>query len=155
MVFGPEQTINSANYLLIHAMDKVRRLPDPGCTDIYLEEMRNLFIGQSFDLYWTRQGECPSEDEYLNMIRQSMSPLHIEIEDKLIICQKPAVSSVYSRGLWYKLRPCGSKGMSNMPTPPFKSNSCPRLEAYLTSLSSVLGEFFQIRDDYKNLTDEV
>jgi hypothetical protein len=29
------------------------------------------------------------------------------------------------------------------------------LDGLLSSLSSVLGEFFQIRDDYKNLTEEV
>jgi geranylgeranyl pyrophosphate synthase len=72
------QTINSANYLLIEVMDQIRKLDDPGCLDIYLEEMRNLFVGQSFDLYWTRQGECPSEEEYLEMVRQSMLTLLLE-----------------------------------------------------------------------------
>ena len=52
-------------------MDQVRRLEDPACLDIFVEEMRNLFIGQSHDLYWTQQGECPTEDEYMEMIRQS------------------------------------------------------------------------------------
>lgn len=41
--------------------------------DIFMEEMRNLFIGQSFDLYWTRFGECPSQEEYLEMVNQSTS----------------------------------------------------------------------------------
>ncbi|KAL5337411.1 class I glutamine amidotransferase-like protein [Aspergillus crustosus] len=91
MIFGSEQTINSANFLRIDTMDKVRQLDDPACMDIYLEEMRNLFIGQSFDLYWTRQGECPSEED--------ITPL-------------------------------------------------------LTTLSNTLNTFFQIRDDYKNLTSE-
>ena len=38
--------------------------------DIFMEEMRNLFIGQSFDLYWTRFGECPSQEEYLEMVNR-------------------------------------------------------------------------------------
>lgn len=42
--------------------------------DIFMEEMRNLFIGQSFDLYWTRFGECPSQEEYLEMVNQSTFP---------------------------------------------------------------------------------
>ena len=54
-------------------MDQVRQLSNPRCMDVFVEEMQNLFIGQSFDLYWTRQGECPSQDEYLEMISQSMS----------------------------------------------------------------------------------
>ncbi|KAJ5566731.1 uncharacterized protein N7459_010113 [Penicillium hispanicum] len=68
-IFGSPQTINCANYLL------VCKLEDPQCTAILLEELRNLFIGQSFDLYWTRQGECPSEDEYLDMISQKTGGL--------------------------------------------------------------------------------
>ena len=44
--------------------------------DIFMEEMRNLFIGQSFDLYWTRFGECPSQEEYLEMVNQSMSTIN-------------------------------------------------------------------------------
>ncbi|KAE8152335.1 isoprenoid synthase domain-containing protein [Aspergillus avenaceus] len=69
-IFGPDQTINSANYLLVQAMDQVRQLDNMQCMDVFVEEMRNLFIGQSYDLYWTRQGDCPSQEEYLEMISQ-------------------------------------------------------------------------------------
>ncbi|KAL4801265.1 isoprenoid synthase domain-containing protein [Aspergillus unguis] len=119
MVFGPEQTINSANYLLIDVMDRIRRLDDPKCLDIYIEEMRNLFIGQSFDLYWTRQGECPSEEEYLTMVRQKTGGLF-----RLLTRLMAQIAPV--------------KG----------------LETQLLSLSDILGEYFQIRDDYKNLSEE-
>ncbi|KAI9376024.1 isoprenoid synthase domain-containing protein [Aspergillus egyptiacus] len=123
MIFGAAQTINSANYLLVHAMEKVRQLDDPACVDIYLEEMRNLFIGQSFDLYWTRQGECPSEEEYLEMVRQKTGGLF-----RLLARLMVQVSPVQQKGF--------------------------RFGPLLSSLSCILGEFFQIRDDYKNLTEE-
>jgi geranylgeranyl pyrophosphate synthase len=71
MVFGVGQTINSANFLLFQAADQVRQLGDSRCIDIFMEKMRLLFQGHSYDLYWTRQGECPSEEEYLAMIRNS------------------------------------------------------------------------------------
>ncbi|KAL4953372.1 isoprenoid synthase domain-containing protein [Aspergillus filifer] len=121
MIFGTEQTINSANFLLIDVMDKVRQLNDPRCMDIYLEEMRNLFIGQSFDLYWTRNGECPSEEQYLDMIRQKTGGLF-----RLLTRMMVQIAPVQQKGL----------------------------ETELASLGDVLGEFFQIRDDYKNLTEE-
>ncbi|KAL4961087.1 bifunctional terpene synthase/polyprenyl synthetase family protein [Aspergillus stella-maris] len=121
MIFGTEQTINSANFLLIDVMDKVRQLDDPRCMDIYLEEMRNLFIGQSFDLYWTRNGECPSEEQYLDMIRQKTGGLF-----RLLTRMMVQVAPVQQKGL----------------------------ESQLASLGDVLGEFFQVRDDYKNLTEE-
>lgn len=71
MVFGQGQTINSANFLLIQAVDQVRQLKDEQCLQIFLEKMQNLFTGPSFDLYWTQQGKCPSHEEYMEMIRQS------------------------------------------------------------------------------------
>ncbi|KAL5041044.1 hypothetical protein BDW71DRAFT_212499 [Aspergillus fruticulosus] len=120
MIFGAEQTINSANYLLINAMQKVRELEDPKCTDIYIEEMHNLFVGQSFDLYWTRQGDCPSEEEYLAMVRQKTGGL-FRLLTRLMVQIAPV-----------------QKG----------------LDERLSCLSDTLGEFFQIRDDYKNLSSE-
>lgn len=78
-MYGVGPTINSANYLLLQALDEVRGLADLDgpCLDIYTEEMRNLFTGQSYDVYWTREAVCPSEAEYKEMIRQSMiSPAH-------------------------------------------------------------------------------
>lgn len=75
-IFGPALTINCANYMLIDVMDEVRSLDDPQCMTILIDELRNLFIGQSFDLHWTRQGECPSEKGYLEMVRQSTMVPH-------------------------------------------------------------------------------
>ncbi|KAL3457458.1 isoprenoid synthase domain-containing protein [Aspergillus heterothallicus] len=120
-IFGIGQTINSANYLLVEVMGQIRALEDPRCLDIYLEEMRNLFIGQSFDLYWTRQGECPSEEEYLEMVRQKTGGL-FRLLTRLMV----------------QIAPVQRKD----------------LDPLLSSLSNTLGEFFQIRDDYKNLTEE-
>ncbi|EHA21645.1 hypothetical protein ASPNIDRAFT_129626 [Aspergillus niger ATCC 1015] len=119
-VFGQALTINSANFVLIQAMDQVRLLEDSPCVDIFVEEMRNLFIGQSFDLYWTRQDECPSEEEYLEMIRQKTGGL-FRLLARLMM----------------------QKATS-------KKNRCLPLEP----LVDLMGEYFQIRDDYKNLTEE-
>lgn len=73
-IFGAPSTINSANFLLIDVMNDVQSLNSPGCMGIVIEELRNLFIGQSYDLHWTQQGQCPSEAEYLEMINQSKLP---------------------------------------------------------------------------------
>ncbi|OJJ72250.1 hypothetical protein ASPBRDRAFT_675371 [Aspergillus brasiliensis CBS 101740] len=119
-IFGQALTINSANFVLIQAMDQVRQLEDSRCLDIFVEEMRNLFIGQSFDLYWTRQDECPSEEEYREMIRQKTGGL-FRLVARLMM-QKATL----------------------------KKNQHISLEP----LVDLMGEYFQIRDDYKNLTEE-
>ncbi|PHH76098.1 hypothetical protein CDD80_1828 [Ophiocordyceps camponoti-rufipedis] len=93
-VFGRSQTINSANFLYLMAVEEVFFLSDES-RRIFTDELRNLHVGQSYDLYWTQTNHCPSFSEYYDMVR-------------LNLCD------------------------------------------FLT----VLGQFFQIRDDYINLTSD-
>ena len=51
---------------------------------MHADEIRNLYIGQSFDLYWTYHVECPTVEQHLKMIDNSaynppISPCHDEI----------------------------------------------------------------------------
>lgn len=66
-IFGIPETINSANFAILEAMEKVSELPAPSFT-VCATEMRKLFIGQGHDLLWARQHKCPSEAEYFEMI---------------------------------------------------------------------------------------
>ncbi|KAK4244526.1 isoprenoid synthase domain-containing protein [Corynascus novoguineensis] len=58
LVFGPMQTINSAGYRFLAALVEVRKL----------DELQDLYVGQSHDLSWTCNLECPTEEEYLAMV---------------------------------------------------------------------------------------
>ncbi|KAL2194458.1 isoprenoid synthase domain-containing protein [Corynascus similis CBS 632.67] len=58
LVFGPMQTINSAGYRFLAALAEVRKL----------DELQELYVGQSHDLSWTCNLECPTEEEYLAMV---------------------------------------------------------------------------------------
>ncbi|KAJ5813261.1 geranylgeranyl pyrophosphate synthase [Penicillium pulvis] len=118
-VFGAASTINCANYMLIDVMDEVRKLDDPQCMAILIDELRNLFIGQSFDLHWTREGECPSEEEYLEMVSQKTGGLF-----RLIV-----------RLMSQSACSLGERAIS-------------------ADFMSLIGKYFQIRDDYMNLMDE-
>ncbi|KAJ5094984.1 geranylgeranyl pyrophosphate synthase [Penicillium argentinense] len=119
-IFGSSSTINCANFLLIDVLNDVHKLGDPNCMAIVLEELKNLFIGQSFDLYWTRQGECPSEDEYMEMVNQKTGGLFRLLGRLMCEC---------AQSLHKKTIPL--------------------------DLMLPLGQYFQIRDDYKNLIDDV
>ncbi|KAK4235205.1 isoprenoid synthase domain-containing protein [Achaetomium macrosporum] len=61
LVFGQMQTINSAGYRFLDALSEVRKLNN-------VDELRDLYIGQSHDLAWTFTLKCPTEDEYLAMV---------------------------------------------------------------------------------------
>ncbi|KAK4101104.1 terpenoid synthase [Parathielavia hyrcaniae] len=64
IVFGTVQTTNSTGYRYLLALAKVRKLESERGT----EELSDLYIGQSHDLYWTCNLVCPTEDEYLAMV---------------------------------------------------------------------------------------
>jgi geranylgeranyl pyrophosphate synthase len=66
-ISGHAQAINSANFIFVQAVQEARKLSDPGAVDVHLNDLENLYLGQSWDLYWKYNLTCPSVDEYLNM----------------------------------------------------------------------------------------
>ncbi|EMD69041.1 hypothetical protein COCSADRAFT_130354 [Bipolaris sorokiniana ND90Pr] len=67
-VYGTSQTINSATYQLTHATALAAGLSNPNCLRIFNEEINELYVGQSYDLYWTHNIICPTFGEYLRMV---------------------------------------------------------------------------------------
>ncbi|KAL9603170.1 MAG: hypothetical protein Q9219_001373 [cf. Caloplaca sp. 3 TL-2023] len=67
-LFGAAQTVNSANYQIIRALEEVHKLGDVESLTVFTEEMKSLYVGQSLDLYWTSNLVCPSVDQYFKMI---------------------------------------------------------------------------------------
>ncbi|KAJ5586656.1 isoprenoid synthase domain-containing protein [Penicillium hetheringtonii] len=135
-VFGAASTINSANSLLVDVMNDVLQLNNPDCMKIVTEELHNLFIGQSWDLHWTQQFQCPSEVEYLEMISHKTGGLFRLLARLMNECS----SSLHNKSVHL--------------------NKNRHLTSFLTlsrtiplDFITVLGQYFQIRDDFKNLTD--
>ncbi|KAH8882985.1 terpenoid synthase [Thozetella sp. PMI_491] len=68
VIFGEAQTINSATFQYVQAIAEVRKLTNPLCLDIFIDEMSSLFVGQGLDLHWTSEVQSPSVVEYLQMV---------------------------------------------------------------------------------------
>jgi ophiobolin F synthase len=66
-VYGVAATINSANFAILEASSQLQNL-DSRSSVIFHERMRQLYIGQSYDLRWTRHKSCPSLGEYIQVI---------------------------------------------------------------------------------------
>ncbi|KAK4120553.1 terpenoid synthase [Parathielavia appendiculata] len=66
-VFGVPQTINSASFAIVEAIRKIHELSPP--------QLRDLHVGQSYDLHWTRHASCPTEEEYLEMVSKKTGGL--------------------------------------------------------------------------------
>ncbi|KAF6809680.1 geranylgeranyl pyrophosphate synthase [Colletotrichum sojae] len=68
IVFGQAQSINSANFMFVQAVQLTHGLTNPACLGALLEELESLFAGQSWDLYWKFHLQTPTEQEYLEMV---------------------------------------------------------------------------------------
>lgn len=67
VVFGVNQTINSANLLMIKALKAAESL-SPLAVRIFIERLVDGHIGQGLDLYWTHNTEIPTEEDYFTMV---------------------------------------------------------------------------------------
>ncbi|KAJ6008083.1 hypothetical protein N7540_012059 [Penicillium herquei] len=67
-LYGPAQTINSANYAFVTAFAETLNLGNPSATDIFINEVQNMHCGQAMDLNWKYHTHCPTEEEYMQMI---------------------------------------------------------------------------------------
>lgn len=67
IVFGVNQTINSANLLMMKALKAAESL-SPLALRIFIERLIDGHLGQGLDLYWTHNTEIPTEEEYFTMV---------------------------------------------------------------------------------------
>ena len=67
-VFGVATTINSANYVYFHCLDRVAALGDPRAVAVFTKQLLELHRGQGMDIYWRDAVVCPSEQQYKDMV---------------------------------------------------------------------------------------
>ncbi|EAW24472.1 bifunctional terpene synthase/polyprenyl synthetase family protein [Aspergillus fischeri NRRL 181] len=69
-VFGSAQCINSATYLVAQAASRliVHNEQYPALITFFLDGLKELALGQSWDLNWKSTGYCPSTEEYMAMV---------------------------------------------------------------------------------------
>lgn len=69
LIFGIPQTLNSANYVYFLALQELMKLNHGGSAiKIFTDELLNLHRGQGMDLFWRDNLQCPTEEEYLEMV---------------------------------------------------------------------------------------
>jgi len=74
-IFGVATTINTGNYAYFLALEKCHALKNPEAMNVFVGEMLNLHRGQGYDILWREDGRCPTEEEYLNMVRDKTGGL--------------------------------------------------------------------------------
>jgi len=118
-IYGIANTINSANYVYFHALDKTHKLNNPKCVAVFIQELLNLHRGQGHDIYWREQCTCPTEEQYKQMVLDKTGGLF-----RLAV------------GLMQSFHDETEGDVDYVP------------------LLNLLGYYFQIRDDYLNVSND-
>ncbi|TLS26487.1 hypothetical protein PpBr36_04268 [Pyricularia pennisetigena] len=120
VVYGAGPAINSATYLYVQAVQAVHDLGSREMMDVLLRQLQSLFLGQSLDLHWTANRQCPTKAEYLGMVSQKTGAF-ISMVAELMVAASDVPSSDETRSIF-------------------------------ASFSHLSGLYYQVRDDYLNIT---
>ncbi|KAI8907697.1 geranylgeranyl pyrophosphate synthase [Powellomyces hirtus] len=74
-IYGHAATINCANYVYFLALQKLQSLDDPRAVTIFTEELLQLHRGQGMEIHWRDNGICPTEEEYMEMVKNKTGGL--------------------------------------------------------------------------------
>ncbi|KAE8158680.1 isoprenoid synthase domain-containing protein [Aspergillus tamarii] len=123
-IYGIPQVLNSGLFMFTQAVQEAKTLNNPESTDVLLENLQCLYLGQSWELYWKHNLSCPTESDYLNMVDNKTGGMFRMLVQLLIAEQSTVTSAVERERLT----------MANF-----------------DHLLLLLGRYYQIRDDYMNL----
>jgi len=74
-IFGIPTVINGANYAYFLALEKCHALRNSKAMDVFVGELLNLHRGQGHDILWRDDIKCPTEDQYLEMVKDKTGGL--------------------------------------------------------------------------------
>mmetsp|Transcript_25620 Transcript_25620/g.56069 ORF Transcript_25620/g.56069 Transcript_25620/m.56069 type:complete len:341 (+) Transcript_25620:299-1321(+) len=67
-IFGIAPVINTANYVYFLALERCHRLNSPEAMQVFVSEILNLHRGQGHDIMWRDKVDCPTEEDYCEMV---------------------------------------------------------------------------------------
>ncbi|TYZ60057.1 hypothetical protein PybrP1_008132 [[Pythium] brassicae (nom. inval.)] len=74
-IYGVPATINCANYVYFASLQRCQSLGSERAMNVYIKEMLALHQGQGLDIFWRDHWQCPTEDEYIDMVKKKTGGL--------------------------------------------------------------------------------
>lgn len=74
-IYGLASTMNCANYVYFIALHKCMQLNNQQAMVVFTEELLNLHRGQGHDILWRDSIQCPTTDEYIQMVKDKTGGL--------------------------------------------------------------------------------
>ncbi len=117
-------------------------------TKLFPEELSNLYCGQSMDLYWAHYLKCPTEAEYIEMVDNSTLTIPSSSDKALLTSlETGGLFRMLSKLMQTESTTCSYVFLIHVKVAlPTRSRTL-SLDTFVT----LLGRYFQIRDDYQNL----
>ncbi|PYI31752.1 terpenoid synthase [Aspergillus indologenus CBS 114.80] len=122
--FGTGPTVNAATYTLMTLTASIHQHLGPEALAVFLEEMQNLGKGQALDLHWSFAATCPTVEAYLEMVDLKTGSLF-----RLVV-------------RWMSVGAEAGAGEVDGD------------DAEVVGLVTLLGRYYQVRDDLLNLSGE-
>lgn len=74
-IFGIASTINAANFAYFLALERLQKLGHPDATTVFTEQLLELHRGQGMEIYWRDNFICPTESQYMDMVKRKTGGL--------------------------------------------------------------------------------
>jgi len=75
IIYGMPITINCANHVYFLVLQELLSLNNPEATSVYVSEMVNLHQGQGMDIHWRDTCQCPTLEQYEEMVMKKTGGL--------------------------------------------------------------------------------
>jgi geranylgeranyl diphosphate synthase type 3 len=163
-IYGVANTINCANYVYFLALEQCTSLNCPRALHVFVQELLNLHRGQGQDILWREECRCPTEEQYRQMVLDKTGGLfRLAVGLMQAIATSPSSSSSSggngggsssSSSSGTTSGADGGNGSTSHPSPS-GDGGCTAMGsagADFTTLLNRLALYFQIRDDFLNVS---
>ena len=159
-IYGVANTINCANYVYFLALEMCNSLNCPKAMHVFVQELLNLHRGQGQDILWREQCRCPPEAQYKQMVLDKTGGLFrlaVGLMQALALSSSNSDSNDKSSGNNGGGSSSSNSSSSSSGSNDRDSSSCSggssgSAGADYTPLLNLLALYFQIRDDFLNVS---
>ena len=149
--YGTPMTIASAYNVLFHLLNNIGIIL-PKHTNLARNLIFNsitiLHQGQATDIFWRDNKMCPTMDEYIDMIKKKTCQAFVLITQLIFLYMENTMIKLYNKFINFINK------LIDLLVPIIKLNKIKTLEEIFIEIITDLGIYFQINDDFINLTSE-
>ncbi|XP_041970927.1 geranylgeranyl pyrophosphate synthase-like isoform X2 [Aricia agestis] len=105
-IYGTPWAANASTFCFMAALKKIADLGNPEAVDNFCQEMMSALDGIALDLYWRDAFICPTENEYMEMVKlkNSFFTLNLRIIQSFSKDRRTYSDLMNTYGVYYQIR---------------------------------------------------